>query len=133
MNYLLSYFCGMRNDWEAKGGSDCIARLLALLLLRVRFHWKSPKMRDSRDRLLAALSLEIETRVVFHERNSFPGRRGDWFSLEIATYLPFEGYGAISNWRLTLNNVYAQFDYATISDVVLHVHYTARDGGSAFA
>jgi len=48
-------------------------------------------------------------------------------------YLPFEGAGAISNWRLTLNNVYPQFDYSTIRDVVLHIRYTARDGGSAFA
>ena len=48
-------------------------------------------------------------------------------------YLPFEGAGAISNWRLTLNNVYPQFDYATITDVVLHLRYTARDGGGAFA
>ena len=47
-------------------------------------------------------------------------------------YLPFEGAGAISNWRLTLNNVYPQFDYATITDVVLHLRYTARDGGNAF-
>ncbi|MGH2479856.1 MAG: neuraminidase-like domain-containing protein, partial [Ktedonobacteraceae bacterium] len=53
--------------------------------------------------------------------------------LEDERYLPFEGSGAISNWRLTLNNVYPQFDYSTITDVVLHLHYTARDGGSAFA
>ncbi len=45
-------------------------------------------------------------------------------------YLPFEGAGAISSWRLTLNNVYPQFDYSTISDVVLHVRFTARDGGA---
>jgi peptidoglycan hydrolase-like protein with peptidoglycan-binding domain len=48
-------------------------------------------------------------------------------------YLPFEGAGAISNWRITLNSVFRQFDYSTIADVVLHVRYTARDGGSAFA
>ncbi|HEY7415356.1 MAG TPA: hypothetical protein VH593_09200, partial [Ktedonobacteraceae bacterium] len=53
--------------------------------------------------------------------------------LEDERYLPFEGAGAISNWRLTLNNVYPQFDYSTITDVVLHLRYTARDGGSAFA
>jgi hypothetical protein len=48
-------------------------------------------------------------------------------------YLPFEGAGAISNWLLTLNNVYPQLDYSTITDVVLHLRYTARDGGSDFA
>src|SRR6202020_1385041 len=45
-------------------------------------------------------------------------------------YLPFETAGAISSWRLTLNNVFRQFDYSTITDVVLHVRYTARDGGA---
>ena len=48
-------------------------------------------------------------------------------------YLPFEGAGAISRWRLRLPPVEFQpFDYRTISDVVLHVRYTARDGGNAF-
>jgi hypothetical protein len=54
-------------------------------------------------------------------------------NFEDERYLPFEGSGVVSNWRLTLNNVYPQFDYATITDVVLHLRYTARDGGSAFA
>ena len=44
-------------------------------------------------------------------------------------YLPFEGAGAISTWRLTLPNEFRQFDYDTISDVILHLRYTARDGG----
>jgi hypothetical protein len=47
-------------------------------------------------------------------------------------YLPFEGAGAISNWRITLNSVFPQFDYSTIADVVLHLRHTARDGGGAF-
>ena len=45
-------------------------------------------------------------------------------------YLPFEGCGAISTWRLELPKEVRQFDYNTISDVVLHVKYTAREGGS---
>ncbi|RKH47665.1 hypothetical protein D7X12_02040 [Corallococcus sicarius] len=44
-------------------------------------------------------------------------------------YLPFEGAGAISSWRLELPNAFRQFDYRTLTDVVLHVRYTARDGG----
>ena len=44
-------------------------------------------------------------------------------------YLPFEGAGAISSWRLELPSRIRQIDYDTISDVVLHVRYTARDGG----
>jgi Tc toxin complex TcA C-terminal TcB-binding domain/Neuraminidase-like domain/Salmonella virulence plasmid 28.1kDa A protein len=42
-------------------------------------------------------------------------------------YLPFEGAGAISSWRLELPSQLRMFDYATISDVVLHISYTARD------
>ena len=44
-------------------------------------------------------------------------------------YLPFEGCGAISTWRLELPKEVRQFDYDTISDVVLHIKYTAREGG----
>ncbi|MBI3398309.1 MAG: hypothetical protein HY026_03630 [Deltaproteobacteria bacterium] len=46
-------------------------------------------------------------------------------------YLPFEGCGAISSWRLELPKEVRQFDYTTISDVILHVKYTAREGGSS--
>ena len=45
-------------------------------------------------------------------------------------YLPFEGAGAISTWRVELPATVRQIDYDTISDVILHVRYTARDGGS---
>lgn len=51
-------------------------------------------------------------------------------------YLPFEGSGVISEWQLQLPaNPSAkdpeplQFDYDTISDVIIHLHYTAREGG----
>ncbi|MGB7816857.1 MAG: neuraminidase-like domain-containing protein [Methylotenera sp.] len=44
-------------------------------------------------------------------------------------FLPFEGSGAISTWRLELPADYPQFDYSTISDVILSIRYTARDGG----
>ncbi|MDJ0803395.1 MAG: neuraminidase-like domain-containing protein [Desulfobacterales bacterium] len=47
-------------------------------------------------------------------------------------YLPFEGTGAVSQWRIEFPADFRQFDYDTISDVILHVHYTARDGGSIF-
>ncbi len=48
-------------------------------------------------------------------------------------YLPFENAGVDSTWKLRLpadpRKDLPQFDYDTISDVVLHVRYTARDGG----
>ena len=42
--------------------------------------------------------------------------------------LPFEGAGAISVWQLSLPTDLRTFDYATISDAVLHISYTARPG-----
>jgi len=41
-------------------------------------------------------------------------------------FLPFEHAGAISRWRLELTGKPDQFDHATISDVILHLRYTAR-------
>lgn len=44
-------------------------------------------------------------------------------------FLPFEGAGAISTWRLEFHDAFRSFDYATIEDAVLHLSYTAKDGG----
>ncbi len=44
-------------------------------------------------------------------------------------FLPFEGAGAIGTWNLSLPNQIRVFDYSTISDVILHIHYTAREAG----
>jgi hypothetical protein len=44
-------------------------------------------------------------------------------------YLPFEGGGVVSHWRLVLPDEVRHFDYDTISDVILHLRYTAREGG----
>ena len=46
-------------------------------------------------------------------------------------YLPFEGAGAISRFRLELPEGTRQFDYHTISDVVVTVSYTAREAGGS--
>jgi hypothetical protein len=50
-------------------------------------------------------------------------------------YLPFKGSGVISEWKLELpadlgKDDPCQFDYDTISDVILHLLYTPREGGS---
>lgn len=44
-------------------------------------------------------------------------------------YLPFEGAGAVSRWRLELPGDLRLFDYETIGDVVMHLRYTSADGG----
>jgi hypothetical protein len=44
-------------------------------------------------------------------------------------YLPFEGAGAISRWRIDMPKDCNAFDFDTISDVILKLNYTAREGG----
>jgi hypothetical protein len=51
-------------------------------------------------------------------------------------YLPFEGSGVISEWRLQLpadpsKGEPCQFNYDTISDVIIHIRYTAREAGGS--
>ena len=43
------------------------------------------------------------------------------FSFRDERYMPFEGAGAISDWSLSLPKTLRVFDYATISDVILHL------------
>ncbi len=50
-------------------------------------------------------------------------------SFDDERYLPFEGSGVIGTYALELPQTLRPFDYGTISDVVLHLRYTARDGG----
>ncbi|MEO5563675.1 MAG: hypothetical protein ABIR18_09580, partial [Chitinophagaceae bacterium] len=45
-------------------------------------------------------------------------------------YLPFEGAGAISTWRLEMPNKIRTFDYNSIADVIFQVSYTAKDDGA---
>ena len=55
------------------------------------------------------------------------------FSFRDERYLPFEGAGAIdSNWKLRLPSVFRSFDYDTISDVIIHISYTAKEGNDEF-
>ena len=48
-------------------------------------------------------------------------------------FLPFEGAGAVGVWDIHMPREHNAFDYGTLADVVLHVHYTALDGGEALA
>jgi peptidoglycan hydrolase-like protein with peptidoglycan-binding domain len=44
-------------------------------------------------------------------------------------FLPFEGAGAVSEWRLELPRENNQFDLSTVSDVILQIRYIARPSG----
>ncbi|MCF7697251.1 hypothetical protein KPG66_14695 [Mycetohabitans sp. B2] len=48
-------------------------------------------------------------------------------------YLPFEGTGAHSSWELAFPNpLRQQALLASLTDVIVRVHYTAKNGGEAF-
>ena len=44
-------------------------------------------------------------------------------------YLPFEYLGAVSRWRVELPRENNFFEMDTVSDLILHLNYTAREGG----
>lgn len=46
-------------------------------------------------------------------------------------YLPFENAGAVSSWHLEMPQLSNEVDLSTVGDVVLHLYYTALDGGAA--
>jgi hypothetical protein len=48
-------------------------------------------------------------------------------------YLPFEGLGAISDWQINMPIENNYFDFSTLSDVILHISYTSRQGGEQLA
>jgi len=46
-------------------------------------------------------------------------------------YLPFEGAGVVSRWRIEMPKDCNAFDFDTIADVIIRLNYTAREGGEA--
>lgn len=44
-------------------------------------------------------------------------------------FLPFEGAGAISRWKIEIPNTIPQFDIESISDLIIHMKYTSREAG----
>lgn len=69
------------------------------------------------------VSVPIQSMATSHGQND-----SGLFELrfENERFLPFEGAGAVSEWRLELPPESNQFDFDTISDVILHVRYTAQ-------
>ncbi|MGE5830015.1 MAG: hypothetical protein ACM30G_16890, partial [Micromonosporaceae bacterium] len=51
------------------------------------------------------------------------------FSFRDERYMPFEGAGAVSSWQLSLPKTFRPFDYQTITDVIVHISYTAESDG----
>jgi len=46
-------------------------------------------------------------------------------------YLPFEFAGAMSRWQIEIPPENNEFDLSTLTDVVMQLNYTSRDGGEA--
>jgi hypothetical protein len=53
--------------------------------------------------------------------------------LDDERYLPFEGTGAVSAWRLELQGTKGSYDINQLKDVVIKIKYTAQQGGERFA
>lgn len=53
-------------------------------------------------------------------------------NFEDPRFLPFEGTGAVSVWRLSMPLPTNRINFDAISDVLIHLKYTAKDGGGKF-
>jgi hypothetical protein len=78
---------------------------------------------DPRILKLYAATEAIATSSGQNDAGMFEVRFGD------ERYLPFEFQGAASCWRIELPPENNQFDLDTLSDLILHLNYTAREGG----
>ncbi len=90
------------------------------------------RMRVRPDVADAALELVPATRSTLVAASSGQNDAGV-FRLDFRDerYMPFEGAGAVeSTWRIELPRSFRPFDYGTITDVVLHLSYTAEYDGA---
>jgi hypothetical protein len=90
-------------------------------------YWRDPNKDDDRFIDYTGTAQAIVTSTGTNDSGMFETNLRD------ERFLPFEGAGAISSWRLELPTDFPAFNYLTISDAILHVRYTARQGGSALA
>jgi hypothetical protein len=65
----------------------------------------------------------IETSIGLNDSGSFE------MNIHDERYLPFEYRGAVSKWRIDLPQRNNYFDMDTLSDLIIHLNYTAREGG----
>jgi hypothetical protein len=85
-----------------------------------------PKQTDQTDERFSTVNVPISSIAV----SSLEDENGVFeLNFHDERYLPFEGAGAISKWRLELPEKFRQFDYDTIADVVMRLRYTSVDGG----
>lgn len=106
-----------------------------LRLLRHRYRWNAISTGSGQDYLEKMEGkLDDRFRTDFVPIDAIAASTGQndsgVFELSIRDerYLPFEGAGAVGSWLLQLPT-FAQFDYHSITDVMLTIRYTSSDGG----
>jgi hypothetical protein len=108
---------------------NCVLRLM-----EHEFRWDTtvagnsdyPKHTDETDPRFSTVNVPITSIAVSTGQND-----SGVFELNFRDerYIPCEGAGAISKWRIELPKAFREFDYSSITDVVMHLRYTALDGG----
>ncbi|MCW5801525.1 MAG: hypothetical protein KIT31_03995 [Deltaproteobacteria bacterium] len=88
--------------------------------------WIRPTAREGAELLQvpASRSVAIATSTAQNDGGVFE------LSFRDERYMPFEGLGAISRWRISLPSAFRQFDYQTINDVIISISYCAEQDGA---
>ena len=75
----------------------------------------------------------VSQKIVFGNAQDDPGLFLTAIASNISDtrYLPFEGAGAVSSWHFELPESTNDIDLTGVSDIMLHMFYTAQDGGDA--
>lgn len=104
---------------------------LTLLKNKIRINSKlSPSyLEQEEDTRFVSNFASIQSIATSHGQND-----GGLFELNFRDerYLPFEGAGVISEWRIEMPPDCNTFDLESVTDVVLKLSYTAREGGDLF-
>ncbi|MEL6348478.1 MAG: neuraminidase-like domain-containing protein [Myxococcota bacterium] len=99
--------------------------------INVELELTSAKIRTSASGSLVSDKIvgtnKIVTSAAIEDPGMFSADGGD------GRFRPFERRGAVSTWHIRIaNQTLPQFDWNSISDVTMHMRYTARDGGDSF-
>lgn len=73
--------------------------------------------------------------IALSHTNVFTGDSQGLFEINFndERYLPFEGTGAISTWKLELKGKRGSYSIEELTDIAVNVQYTAKQGGQDFA
>ncbi|MCB9685982.1 MAG: hypothetical protein H6738_02860 [Alphaproteobacteria bacterium] len=107
----------------------CVTGAQGQVNLRLTLHESTLRVRADLDAVEASVHAypSVVTSTARQDSGLFDPSRSQ------PRYLPFERLGAASRWHLAFANPdHRQLDWNSVTDVVLHLQYTARDGGETF-